>query len=508
MNARNWLLIVGLIAIVFGAPHVGAVMEYATNWINLKPENPSAIVPGEGRMFWNSSSQQVNVYDANLDLMGLDGRLMCDYLVYTNGTHYFAKNCSSGIEKSGTDAYTIIQYSVDKVSEKGGGIVFIKAGDYVLSSPVSICAKNNTKIIGSGIDKTIIKNAGFVQNCVIDTRNVYIGYMTINVNNNSYNAINMVRSCWDCIIDNVKVLNTSDKFLIHGNFCGGLIKDVTAIDAGLTVGVDNVVVNNLENCSQLVIDNLYSLKEFSVGGGLFTNGGTYNTLFENSMFVDKSGNVYAGISIEHQSMNSSNVIIANNYVEKGIMLGVNPNSGENILITDNIVKYGCITVYADDTGALTKRRVSITDNICVNSTYGIMLTSIYDFVVANNIIINTNIQNSSFTLDKGGVYLKYAKDGTISGNVIRKENCDYCNPFGIRFIYTDNTTSVNNQIEATDKYLFWSPTNYYIDDYTYSSLPTCTDIFDGRTITYYNSTGVTYYRYTCINGTWYGVALS
>lgn len=62
-----------------------------------------------------------------------------------------------------SDATSAIQKAIDDVSAKGGGVVYIPAGTYVLSLPagksnVLSVTKNNVIIRGAGPDKTFLKN--------------------------------------------------------------------------------------------------------------------------------------------------------------------------------------------------------------------------------------------------------------------------------------------------------------------------------------------------------------
>ncbi|RLC68525.1 MAG: hypothetical protein DRI26_10025 [Chloroflexi bacterium] len=70
----------------------------------------------------------------------------------------YAKNCSSGeIEFSGTDAATVIQQAIDALPNSGGRI-FIKAGEYIISSAIQI-NKNYITIEGESPINTCLKLA-------------------------------------------------------------------------------------------------------------------------------------------------------------------------------------------------------------------------------------------------------------------------------------------------------------------------------------------------------------
>jgi len=64
------------------------------------------------------------------------------YIVYTDGSRYYAKNGSTGmVEYSDTDATKVIQYAIDKTVEKGyWGTVLLRAGIYYLTDTIYLWA--------------------------------------------------------------------------------------------------------------------------------------------------------------------------------------------------------------------------------------------------------------------------------------------------------------------------------------------------------------------------------
>jgi hypothetical protein len=78
------------------------------------------------------------------------------YIVFTDGSKYYAKNGSTGmIEYSDTDASNVIQYAINKVSALNGGIVYLKAGRYMLGS--SIVLKSGVILQGEGWNRQNIE---------------------------------------------------------------------------------------------------------------------------------------------------------------------------------------------------------------------------------------------------------------------------------------------------------------------------------------------------------------
>lgn len=91
----------------------------------------------------------------------LDPVQQASYIVFTDGTKYYAKNGDTGqIELSDVDAPTVINYAIRQVGSKGGGDVFIRRGIYRTTDYYNkylILDQNNTKVKGEGIDATIFK---------------------------------------------------------------------------------------------------------------------------------------------------------------------------------------------------------------------------------------------------------------------------------------------------------------------------------------------------------------
>jgi hypothetical protein len=75
--------------------------------------------------------------------------LEASYIIWTDGSTVYAKNGSTDmIEYYGTDAATVINNAVTATSNRGGGTVFIKAGNYTVGS--SIILKSYVTLEGEG----------------------------------------------------------------------------------------------------------------------------------------------------------------------------------------------------------------------------------------------------------------------------------------------------------------------------------------------------------------------
>jgi len=71
------------------------------------------------------------------------------YIIFTDGTNYYAKNGRTGqIDFSGTDAGTVIQNVINAI--RNGGTIYIKAGTYPLKKPLDLTTTTGIKIVGDG----------------------------------------------------------------------------------------------------------------------------------------------------------------------------------------------------------------------------------------------------------------------------------------------------------------------------------------------------------------------
>jgi len=82
------------------------------------------------------------------------------YIVFTDGSRYYAKNGNTGmIEYSDTNAANVIQYVVNRVAERGGGKVFIRAGEYLINSTINL--RSGVTIEGEGRNTRLIATGDF-----------------------------------------------------------------------------------------------------------------------------------------------------------------------------------------------------------------------------------------------------------------------------------------------------------------------------------------------------------
>jgi parallel beta-helix repeat protein len=112
-------------------------------------------------------------YDSNGSTQNTkNSPLEASYLIWTEGSTVYAKNGLTGtIDYSGKDAATVINNAITAAYDNGGGLVFIKSGNYRLSS--SIIMKSYVTLEGEGWGEksasTVLRLADNVNDDVIKT---------------------------------------------------------------------------------------------------------------------------------------------------------------------------------------------------------------------------------------------------------------------------------------------------------------------------------------------------
>jgi len=101
------------------------------------------------------------------------------YVIFKVGDTIYAKNGTTGeIEYSGTDASQVINNAISSASSSGGGVIFLKAGIYTISSPiimkenVRLCGETDSKIAQPAVQ--IKASATFSGNAMVITEYTYV----------------------------------------------------------------------------------------------------------------------------------------------------------------------------------------------------------------------------------------------------------------------------------------------------------------------------------------------
>lgn len=112
------------------------------------------------------------------------------YLIWTDGLTIYARNSLTGvIDYSGSDAATVINKAITATYDKGGGLVFVKSGNYSISS--SIILKSYVTLEGEGWGEqkapTVLRLVDNVNDDVIKTpqqKNYHITLRNLQIEGN------------------------------------------------------------------------------------------------------------------------------------------------------------------------------------------------------------------------------------------------------------------------------------------------------------------------------------
>jgi hypothetical protein len=181
-------------------------------------------------------------YNSKGSMQGLQNPDEASYIIWNEGSTIYARNGSTGtIEYSGTDAVTVINNAITATSNKGGGTIFIKAGNYTLGS--SIILKSYVTLEGEGWGEqkaaTTLRLADSVNDDVIRTlqqKNYHITVRNLQIEGNNAHQT----------AGNGIMIYAADRSVIE--FC--MIK--WCKDSGIcTIGYDG------DNCIQTILKNLF-----------------------------------------------------------------------------------------------------------------------------------------------------------------------------------------------------------------------------------------------------------
>jgi hypothetical protein len=330
-----------------------------------------------------------------------------------------------------------IENAITIVNDTGGGIVYISHGKYNMTASVDISGISYVTIMGAGINNTILEYYGFSKDSNEETFNVEFKDLTIDGKSSTTKLINLANNCTNFRMSSVELRNVDSDFLMYcPNTNNFIIENSVFYDGGLTVEKDNVACGQrYDREGILIVRNNQFIKENSAGGGLFTTGGTGSIIFENNIFNDLSGNSYAGISIESTFGPVKDIQILGNYFYgEGIEIGDSLIPTDSAIISDNIINSGkklCTCIKVDGVN-----KSIISDNICYNTTTGIICTGNtttqnVNCNIENNIIFATNNQNSTTDFNKGAIYATNVSYINVIGNTIESPSYQPWTPYAI-----------------------------------------------------------------------------
>jgi len=367
-------------------------------------------------------------------------RYHCSYIVYTDGTYYYAEDGTTGILNyggpnnrgaiTGTDFQAVMQAACDDLAS--GGLIKLRAGSYSLTGTVTP-GNNSTGIIGEG-ESTIITRTDNSYMFTIDCDNAEIAHMRLNgagfENAGIYGltpgvhlrpmihhlymesfdvtagAVIYPRYCTAGIIANnyitsgwraIRIVDAT-RFTIRNNYI------TLAGSAGVSIA------DNAEGCD--VVENV--IYNCGVGISMSAVGLGNNRIIDNLVDTTTTGN---GIGCAQD-----NTQVIGNRVIDSTDVGIG-TSGLYNLVKGNIVEGGGVSgiTIEQDAGQPYPEYVTVEGNIVRECGYrGIYVFNANDVSILDNIILNCG-QDAVDTYD--GILIGPDVDRfLVKGNIIRDDN--------------------------------------------------------------------------------------
>jgi len=383
----------------------------------------------------------------------------CTYLIFTDRTTTYVQDCNTGMRvSSGADAATQINDAIATL--KSGGLIHVRAGTYMLTTPV-VGAVNGVTFEGEGANTLFKVNIGFSESVIVVRGSNWV------LRNFKIDATNQLRqhnTAGIYVAGNNETIAGTDisetdhagidgvHFGCEGN-CGYGIKILHNVitngyDDGIIVRGSNVLVsgNVVDTTTNHNGISLVSPQNVSVVGNSINN--TNNGIaLENlgygwgpAKFITLTGNIirnsrFIGFWIFSGDGDSGDYItFSGNSIINPLRGGIELDSGMHIMIANNLV--------ADSSGngiyVLWARAqfVTITDNTVISSKgYGISMNS------SDGLIDNNTITDS-----KGSAILIAGNNITVRSNHVRALGS---NRIGIASIGVSGFTITDNTITGS-----------------------------------------------------------
>jgi len=437
----------------------------------------------------------------------------CTFTIFTDSTTTYAKNCDTGaITYSGTNASDIIENALS-----GGGKVVVKAGTYTITAQTNIPSYSTLQ--GEGIGKTIfyVGNSANIlpfknSDATNGNTNIVLRDFTLNINganqgSNGWIALSGTSNStidgievknprtfsvlWQAIGDAVTGIHSKNNLIQNSIFSGGVSSNDRLVINIQYSRVTHNVFTGSPSGSNFDLSSGRSLEHVVIDGNIFFNSGQIGLGMEDPQYAQVINNNFYNmtsncIQITHEtaSVNSTDVIVADNYMNK---CGTSSGTGIRILDTYNLkvannlinnTASGCMSVGVQDITKISN--VQITGNqgtYCGSSgttADGLSASGINNGVISHNIFgvtrrdgITTNALTNSiiannvvYDFNKGGVADTrgsgiVSSGGSPTGNMITGNSIFYTSGNGgtgnraIFFGTGDYNIAVNNRINGT-----------------------------------------------------------
>ena len=302
---------------------------------------------------------------------------------------------SGGYNCDGVADEVQINLAIVAANAAGGGIVFIKAGEYVIASPILMLS--NVQVIGEGYGTQISMVAG--ADChgfyAVTKDNIAVKDLYFDGSNaTTPHFFNYFQDCDNVIIERCFIY-ACDSDGIH-----------IRVGGGKTFVRNNWVWGCGENgICDIETDNVTIEGNYVWGNGLLYSGGS-------------------GLLLRHDSGHVSYINVKNNYFFDNTQIGIYAQAGSHINIEGNYCYSNDNAGIVLGTNGYTNfgcKKSTIVNNHCNNnSATGIQVDSSSDIIVTGNMCMN-NGQDAVLVIRlRDGIHLSCASHDceriTISGN--------------------------------------------------------------------------------------------
>lgn len=346
--------------------------------------------------------------------LGISNTVITDTYIKQGDGRKLSPLSTCTVDASGYGDQTTIQGCINSLSNSTGGTVYIREGLYTITSPILL--KQNTSLIGSGIDSTIIKASANVtfpgtRNAMIENddegsspgdKNIRMSDFTLDVNIDNQATCDLVSGLYcngikmwyasDISIERVKVINFGGLGIgIYGSMTTGreakaVVRDCI-VERGLSSNVDasGIWISDVSSSGTRVINNRIS--DIRMSGIRFEASASLSEVVGN--YIEKAN--YTGISVQ----SSKNDIISENIIMnvQGTGLGIYVADSYGITILSNTVN----NTLSDSMRLSNSNHSRIIGNNFIDAgdsgDYGIFLVSSSN----NNTIIGNNVRDTKAT---------------------------------------------------------------------------------------------------------------
>jgi parallel beta-helix repeat protein len=354
-----------------------------------------------------------------------------------------------------------IQAAIDAVEAAGGGVVFIRAGTYVISTELVIDSAN-VNLIGEGIDATVIQlKAAFPTGeagIVAGADNISVGMMTIDGNKanqttESHNGIENGTSTTvydNCFYDlEVKNINHSSTtgngiYLVYGErtkiercHCTGIEGYGFQVNSGV---IYTSIVSSFASSN--------SVHGFLIlGAKTMLNNCTAYSNSSSGFYMDSGmglcGNCVAFQNTVHGFYLTSRDTITGCISEDNTQYGVYTDSTRSKIVGCHLYDNGKHGIYVDgaDNCIISGNYIDIFNGLDADNTYsGILLTgtALRNVVVGNRIMQIAGTNNWQYGIREAAAADNY---NLIDGNIVTNAQTAQISTQGANTVTGDNVTS-------------------------------------------------------------------